>query len=652
MAKTDILRAICGKGGMILYEDLENMGLEPLQELKRIISENPDTFKEVCLGGRMFVTARSNISLCETPDCLGCKRLHMCKGYMLGSCNDTGCPFSHDLHSPHNMWVLKQFGLKGLKENEISVLLFQDEPPPQPPPNLSPKPHPHQDPPQPAPRLQMPTLSNSAANASVFQANQNSSGSDGICQMHLIHRCSVEGQCDEVHSSMPYQWQRRVGKQWRAFPNNEEIERDYCNPVKTKHDGTPPLDFDLMRCGSSEVRRLSVTSPEFHTVSLLVTTWAWYWEFAEDQWIEYASPDGKADNLNITGEKLEQKYQEGEPFVQFARGENRYILSFKDMIETHQIMKRLVRRRPVLISPAEVQKVCEKYAKRIHSNFLSSVPQHWNHSLLPGTGYERIKLETSSQDYRRIVSQFNQTMMRCDILSIERIQNLKLWRFFMLQKNQMKNDTGKNGRVERLFHGTESEYIDAVCHGNADRSFNTLTDTRFGRGCYFSKDASYANEYTNKQGVRFLFMCQVTVGDYALGQPDYYRPPFKDEKKTVSYDSCVDDLARPSVYVIFEKNQIYPEFLIKYRTEDDQTYREEPHVQVESFYETIDIQPNEQSQSQSFYEPINIQPQPVEHQTPPPKPRCCEDVYCNCEVLLDCCSQLYKIVLRLERKDA
>ena len=90
MAKVDLLRAICSKGGMISSDDLEDMGLAPLKELNSIITQNPDTFTEVVLGGRKFVTARSDISLCETPDCMGCQCLHMCQGYMLGNCNDTG----------------------------------------------------------------------------------------------------------------------------------------------------------------------------------------------------------------------------------------------------------------------------------------------------------------------------------------------------------------------------------------------------------------------------------------------------------------------------------------------------------------------------------------------------------------------------------
>lgn len=32
---------------------------------------------------------------------------------------------------------------------------------------------------------------------------------------------------------MPYLWQVRVNDQWTAMPNNEGVEKDYCDPVKT-----------------------------------------------------------------------------------------------------------------------------------------------------------------------------------------------------------------------------------------------------------------------------------------------------------------------------------------------------------------------------------------------------------------------------------
>ena len=46
----------------------------------------------------------------------------------------------------------------------------------------------------------------------------------------------------------------------------------------------------------------------------------------------------------------------------------------------------------------------------------------------------------------------------------------------------MKNEAGKEVPVKRLFHGVESEYINAICHGNVDWAVSGLNDTRFGKG--------------------------------------------------------------------------------------------------------------------------------------------------------------------------
>lgn len=128
-----------------------------------------------------------------------------------------------------------------------------------------------------------------------------------------------------------------------------------------------------------------------------------------------------------------------------------------------------------------------------------------------------------------------------------------------------------------------------------------------------------------------MFLCQVMVGDYALGKPDYSRPPFKDEKKTVSFDSCVDDLAQPSLYVIFESNQTYPEFLIKYKVETEEITivrppppPQRPPAKPQShLYEDVRVQPVQQ-----------VQPWPILPPPPLPKRRCDCDCDCNCD---SCC---------------
>lgn len=60
-----------------------------------------------------------------------------------------------------------------------------------------------------------------------------------------------------------------------------------------------------------------------------------------------------------------------------------------------------------------------------------------------------------------------------------------------------------------------------------------------------------------------MFVALVLVGDCTKGSSSYVRPPPKANSKTL-YDSCVDSESNPSIYVIFEKQQVYPEYLINY----------------------------------------------------------------------------------------
>ncbi|KAL6473744.1 hypothetical protein MHYP_G00173050 [Metynnis hypsauchen] len=55
--------------------------------------------------------------------------------------------------------------------------------------------------------------------------------------------------------------------------------------------------------------------------------------------------------------------------------------------------------------------------------------------------------------------------------------------------------------------------------------------------------------------------------EYTNGCLDYLRPPSKNGEDTVFYDSCVNDISNPSIFVVFEKHQVYPEYLIQYEGE-------------------------------------------------------------------------------------
>lgn len=84
-------------------------------------------------------------------------------------------------------------------------------------------------------------------------------------------------------------------------------------------------------------------------------------------------------------------------------------------------------------------------------------------------------------------------------------------------------------------------------------------------GSYFALDAKYSHHYTSDSDVKSMFVVRLLVGEYTRGSSDYRRPPSKDGGDVNFYDSCVDDVLKPSIYVVFDKHQIYPEYLLQYQ---------------------------------------------------------------------------------------
>ena len=67
-----------------------------------------------------------------------------------------------------------------------------------------------------------------------------------------------------------------------------------------------------------------------------------------------------------------------------------------------------------------------------------------------------------------------------------------------------------------------------------------------------------------------MFVARVLVGKYSGGSSKLRKPPPLDPKSDPfgkCYDSCVDDIHVPKLFVIFDSAQAYPEYLIEYTYE-------------------------------------------------------------------------------------
>ncbi|XP_063251380.1 zinc finger CCCH-type antiviral protein 1-like isoform X6 [Prinia subflava] len=395
--------------------------------------------------------------------------------------------------------------------------------------------------------------------------------SDEICLFYVWKYCKNKDKCKSVHYHLPYKWEIYDGLNWHELPLMEEIEKAYCDPKNSSLPSTN-IDFQKMTCSSSLVRRLSTPSSVTKPTFLLTTQWIWYWKNNQDKWIEYGEQEEGSSMTSPSSAIIENLYQ-ADPcaVVPFQTDQHQYELNFKEMIQTNIIFKtrRQICRRPKFVSSEEVQKIKTSSQRDPSSIPSQTCPSHWDASALPDFGYKAVVISSETSEYNGIKQLFHQTMKNYSILKIQRIQNPSLWKVFQWQKEKMKRENGgKEVQEKQLFHGTDTTSMKMVCTQNFDWRICGSNGSNYGKGSYFARDARYAHAYcqATAQG-RLMFVARVLVGDYVRGNAAYVRPPEKSADKMWFYDSCVDDELNPSVFVVFEKHQIYPEYIIEYEKE-------------------------------------------------------------------------------------
>jgi len=137
----------------------------------------------------------------------------------------------------------------------------------------------------------------------------------------------------------------------------------------------------------------------------------------------------------------------------------------------------------------------------------------------------------------------------------------------MMQKFRLLNQQQVNEK--KLFHGTSPENVDAICEKNFDprihKKYKTLM---YGQGTYFAVNAISSNSYAKRDSnsFQYMFLAKVLVGSYTKGHPSYQRPPPEDCSNVNAhlYDSCVDNISNPTMFVVFDRDHFYPEYVIQY----------------------------------------------------------------------------------------
>lgn len=96
----------------------------------------------------------------------------------------------------------------------------------------------------------------------------------------------------------------------------------------------------------------------------------------------------------------------------------------------------------------------------------------------------------------------------------------------------------------------------------------SFTATLYGQGTYFAVNASYSVGYSNPaaDGTQTMFVARVLTGLFTLGRNDMRMPPPRNSQQPDDrYDSLVDNINNPTMFVVFHDNQAYPDYLITFR---------------------------------------------------------------------------------------
>lgn len=62
-----------------------------------------------------------------------------------------------------------------------------------------------------------------------------------------------------------------------------------------------------------------------------------------------------------------------------------------------------------------------------------------------------------------------------------------------------------------------------------------------------------------------MYVCRVLTGEFALGQQGLVEPPLKDSSSHQRFDSVVDNMSNPKMFVVFHDVHAYPEYLITFK---------------------------------------------------------------------------------------
>jgi poly [ADP-ribose] polymerase 10/14/15 len=198
-----------------------------------------------------------------------------------------------------------------------------------------------------------------------------------------------------------------------------------------------------------------------------------------------------------------------------------------------------------------------------------SVPEHWT-MVMSEKPYEKCELSPSSEEYQDVIQYMtdrNGSPYIPLISKIERVENLHQHQMYESSKKVMILKNKSCTDIERiLWHGTNAVALESICQYGFNRAYCGKNGVLFGNGVYCARDFSYSAQDTysppDATGLKRIMQCRVLTGYFTKGKEGMVEPPEK--SSGVRYDTAVDDINNPAIYVVFHDYQMYPEYVITF----------------------------------------------------------------------------------------
>ncbi|XP_072274247.1 protein mono-ADP-ribosyltransferase PARP15-like [Pyxicephalus adspersus] len=184
-----------------------------------------------------------------------------------------------------------------------------------------------------------------------------------------------------------------------------------------------------------------------------------------------------------------------------------------------------------------------------------------------------VTLKEDSAEYQKVKNDFitTSTPGSFQVLKIIRIQHLRLWQSFWINKMAVDQKNPGKRNIRHLYHGTAFDNIKNINHRGFNRSYCGVHGTAKGYGTYFAVKSNYSCNDTystpDGNGHKYVYQAAVITGKYCQGSHQLKEPPhLNNDHSSDRYDSVTDNIQNTTYFVVFHDDYAYPEYLITFKS--------------------------------------------------------------------------------------